>query len=135
MCRRSEYSLVGDQKHRFQRELALRVVEQVLKTRAEEIHNHDVIVALSPVPIHVRNPDYGHTLFLLPPCKSLYSFVSYISCGCLDLVGSYAVCGLGFTSLIATSSFVLMLVPSVDGRCGMDRTVVNVAEGSAAQLL
>lgn len=39
----------------FEGELALAVVEEVLETGAEQVDDHDVVVALDAEPVHIRD--------------------------------------------------------------------------------
>jgi len=45
--------LVGQHEHRLQAELAVAEAEKVLQGRPEEVNDHDVVVALYAVPMHV----------------------------------------------------------------------------------
>jgi hypothetical protein len=47
--------LVGQQEDRFERELAVAKVEQVLQAGAEKIEDHGIVVTFSAKPTHERN--------------------------------------------------------------------------------
>jgi hypothetical protein len=49
--------LVGEEKHRLQRELAVAEVEQILQGRAEQVQDHGVVVALGSEPAHEGDTD------------------------------------------------------------------------------
>ena len=52
------YHLISQHKDSFEGELALAVVEKVLKTGSEEVDDHDVVVSLNSKPVDVRDADY-----------------------------------------------------------------------------
>ena len=52
------YHLVGEHEHRFERELALAVVEQVFQGGTEQVDHHHVVVTLHAKPMHVWNANY-----------------------------------------------------------------------------
>jgi hypothetical protein len=49
--------LVGKEKHRLQRELAVAEVEQILQGWAEQVQDHGVVVALGSEPAHEGDTD------------------------------------------------------------------------------
>ncbi len=49
--------LVGEEQHGLERELAGAEVEEILEARAEQFHDHDVVVALGATPLDQRDPD------------------------------------------------------------------------------
>ena len=58
MSRTSAYHLVGKHEHRFERELALAVVEEVLERGAEEVNHHYVVISLDAEPVDVGDADW-----------------------------------------------------------------------------
>ena len=53
------YHLVGEHEDGFETKLALAVVEEILKTRPEQVDNHDVVVALDAEPVHIWDTNYS----------------------------------------------------------------------------
>ena len=53
------YHLVGEHEDSFETKLALAVVEEILKTRPEQVDNHDVVVALDAEPVHIWDTNYS----------------------------------------------------------------------------
>ena len=53
------YHLVSEHQHSLETELALAVVKEVLETRAEQVDNHDVVVALHSKPVDVGDTHYA----------------------------------------------------------------------------
>mmetsp|Transcript_127973 Transcript_127973/g.272904 ORF Transcript_127973/g.272904 Transcript_127973/m.272904 type:complete len:273 (+) Transcript_127973:155-973(+) len=47
--------LVRQHEHRFQAELAITEAEQVLERRPQQVDDHDIVVTLHTVPVHVRD--------------------------------------------------------------------------------
>ena len=101
------HQLVGQHQHRLQAEFPVAKVEQVLQARTQQVQHHDVVV-----PLHAIPPDVGDASCershlsalqssaasnkdhagrgLLPPCRILYSLLSYRSCGCFVFTDSCA---------------------------------------------
>ena len=52
------YHLVSEHEDGFETKLALAVVEEILKTRSEQVDNHDVVVALDAKPMHIWDTNY-----------------------------------------------------------------------------
>ena len=52
------YHLIGEHQDSFEGKFALAVVEKVLKTRAEQVDHHDVVVTLHAKPVNVWNTNY-----------------------------------------------------------------------------
>ena len=50
------YHLISKHKHSLQRELPLAVVEQILQTRSQQVHDHHRVVSLNSEPMHLRDP-------------------------------------------------------------------------------
>ena len=53
------YHLVSEHEDGFETKLALAVVEEILKTRPEQVDNHDVVVALDAEPVHIWDTNYS----------------------------------------------------------------------------
>ena len=51
------YQLVGQKKDRLESELAVAKVEQILKTGAQQIENHGVVIAFGAVPTNEWDAD------------------------------------------------------------------------------
>eukprot|EP00613_Pedinella_sp_CCMP2098_P001113 CAMPEP_0171616764 /NCGR_PEP_ID=MMETSP0990-20121206/13681_1 /TAXON_ID=483369 /ORGANISM="non described non described, Strain CCMP2098" /LENGTH=463 /DNA_ID=CAMNT_0012181111 /DNA_START=224 /DNA_END=1616 /DNA_ORIENTATION=+ len=86
--------LVSNHEHRLQLETPSTIVEQIFKTRAQKVKNHNVVVALDAIPAHIRDSKSA--------VEDSEIFDSYNNWGCLVFTDS---------SLMATSSPVVMFVP------------------------
>lgn len=74
---------------RFERKLAVAVLEQILERLAQQLHDQCLVVTLNAIPEHLWDASYTQSMVkhqllrwvvgLLPPCKTLYSFISYSS--------------------------------------------------------
>ena len=58
--------LVGQHESRLDRELALAVVEQVLETGSEQVHDHRIVVSFHAKPVNSRDASYK------------YNFINYL---------------------------------------------------------
>lgn len=56
--------LVGEQEHRFQGELAITEVEEILQARPQQIEHHGIIVTLGAKPTHEGNADPARQRFV-----------------------------------------------------------------------
>ena len=56
---RGTHHLVSQQQHRLEAELAGAEVEQVLQAGPQQLHDHDVVVALGPAPLDGRDSHCG----------------------------------------------------------------------------
>lgn len=51
------YHLIREEEHRLEGELPGAEVEEVLQRRPEQLHDHDVVLALVAAPLHLRDAD------------------------------------------------------------------------------
>ena len=64
--------LVGEHQHRLEAELAVAEVEEVLEGGAEQVDDHDVVVALDAVPAHVGDADFCFCLLFVCFCGGVW---------------------------------------------------------------
>ena len=86
----SAYGLIGEEKHCFEAEFARAEVEEILEAGPEQLHDHDIVVALAAAPLE---RGYADAALHEPIDLGLDVQLRMLGLGALEFDGDLLVCG------------------------------------------